>query len=166
MEDFGGLLAFGDPEIMGQPDDDVRMFHFDIDPICVQSARFGRSHSFQSKRVVQYKEAIRRMAIAQCPGEPWDCLIEVLPVTVAFKWPISTTKRFKEAYARGEVIYHDKKRDLEDNLLKGVFDALSGVVYVDDHKLVKSNGRRKIYAPSGYIEIGFRKMPADTLVLP
>lgn len=152
-------------EVLAQ-EDDVRLFHFDIEPICVQSVRMGKFHTFQPKRVVQYKKAIREMAIAQCPGEPWEGLIEVLPITIAFKWPVNTPKYIKKAYEEGKVIYHDRKRDLEDNLLKGVYDALSGVVYMDDCKIVKSNGRRKIYAPHGYIEIGFRKMPGDTVVIP
>ena len=177
--DFGGLFTVvPEGEIIEEPvldtpmqepvtdDTSVRMFRFDIEPLCVQSVKFSRFGAYQPKRVTQYKAAIRRMAQEQCKGAPWTGLIEVLPVTIAFKWPSNTRKKYKEAYARGEVIYHDRKRDVEDNLLKGVYDALSGVVYEDDCKIVKSNGRRKIYAPKGYIEIGFRLMPEGTLTLP
>lgn len=168
MEDAAELFSFGGPPT--RPDEEV-WFTFAVDPVCVQSTRVtfaegGRSHGYRPKRITEYKARIRAMAMCQYSGKPWEGPVEVLPVTVCFKWPKSTPKRLIEAWKAGQKIYHDRQRDLEDNLLKGVFDSLHGVIYTDDKNIVKSGGREKIYGPEGFIRIGFRRMPVDTLLLP
>ena len=48
--------------------------------------------------------------------------------------PVSKTKKFKDAASKGE-LWPTKTPDI-DNCLKGVFDAVNGVVWLDDSQVV------------------------------
>ena len=51
-------------------------------------------------------------------------------------------KRIEE----GGLIYKTSRPDLQDNLCKGLFDALSGIVFKDDSQIVKVNNLKSITA--------------------
>lgn len=122
-----------------------------------QSARFyakgNKIFSFQKKEVVENERNIAFDVKAQLPKDfkPFD---EAICVEVVFVFPIKETmkKKEKDAIAAGEYFYKDTKPDLHDNLCKGLFDALEGIVYVNDSRIcmVKS---AKIYGTQPRIEL-------------
>nr|WP_315026037.1 RusA family crossover junction endodeoxyribonuclease [uncultured Chryseobacterium sp.] len=58
----------------------------------------------------------------------------------------------------GEVFYRDVKPDLTDNLNKPLFDALQGIVYINDSQVVKMSNVSKIYGTVPRIEIEFEEL--------
>jgi Holliday junction resolvase RusA-like endonuclease len=52
----------------------------------------------------------------------------------------------------GEIIYKITKPDLEDNLKKGMNDAMTGIVWTDDSRIAIGKGR-KIYGTVPKIRI-------------
>jgi Holliday junction resolvase RusA-like endonuclease len=130
-----------------------------------QSARFyakgNKVFSFQKKEVVENERNIAFDVKSQLPVGfvPYD---EPIGVEVVFVFPIKETmkKKEKEAIENGEYIYKDTKPDLHDNLCKGLFDALEGLVYVNDSRIcmVKS---AKIYGVQPRIELKITPLNAS-----
>lgn len=106
----------------------------DIEPRAKQSFRVGK-HNYQSKSVTDYQKAIRAMALEQTSAEQRN-LSGPLYVSVEFVWqtPKSWTRaQVKEA--QDKFVYRIARPDI-DNLCKGVFDALNGVIWNDDSQIV------------------------------
>lgn len=106
----------------------------DIEPRAKQSFRVGK-HNYQSKSVTDYQKAIRAMALEQTSAEQRN-LSGPLYVSVEFVWqtPKSWTRaQVKEAQDR--CVYRIARPDI-DNLCKGVFDALNGIIWNDDSQIV------------------------------
>jgi Holliday junction resolvase RusA-like endonuclease len=108
--------------------------YFDITPKAKQSFRMGK-HSYQSKAVTDYQKAITAMALAQTTQD-MRSLSGDLYVSVEFVWkhPKSWGKK-RMAELREICIYKPSRPDI-DNLCKGVFDALNGVIWNDDSQIV------------------------------
>lgn len=131
-----------------------------------QSARFyakgNKVFSFQKKEVVENERNIAFEVKQQLPTGfiPFD---EPIGVEVVFVFPINGTikKAQKKAIEDGEYVYKDTKPDLHDNLMKGLFDALEGIVYVNDSRIcmVKS---AKIYGTTPRIELKVTPLNATT----
>lgn len=108
--------------------------YFDITPKAKQSFRMGK-HNYQSKSVTDYQKAIRAMALEQTSAEQRN-LSGPLYVSVEFVWqmPKSWTRaQVKEA--QDKCVYRIARPDI-DNLCKGIFDALNGVIWNDDSQIV------------------------------
>jgi Holliday junction resolvase RusA-like endonuclease len=110
-----------------------------------QSARFriaknkaGKQFisSYQTKEVKDNESNIGYSVMQQLPKDfiPYDCPISA-QMEYVFPAPSSFTKKQKEAIAKGKIIFKDTKPDLTDNLNKGLIDALSGIVYVNDSRI-------------------------------
>ncbi|MEE6129140.1 RusA family crossover junction endodeoxyribonuclease [Chryseobacterium arthrosphaerae] len=67
------------------------------------------------------------------------------------------TKAKLNALTAGSLIYKDTKPDLQDNLNKGLFDALEGIVYIKDSLICKVECE-KVYGHTPRIEIEFEEL--------
>ena len=130
--------------------------HFDITPKAKQSFRMGK-HSYQSKAVTDYQKAIKAMALAQT-SQDMRPLSGELFVSVEFVWghPKSWGKK-RIAELRERSVYKPSRPDI-DNLCKGAFDALNGVIWNDDSQIVAIHAWKR-YGDSD--QIIMRVWPAD-----
>ena len=122
-------------------------------PTPKQSARFYAKNfggktmikSFQKKEVVEKERNIAFDVRSQLPEGfiPYDC---PLSIEVLFVFPplSSMNKATKLAIENGEIIYKPTKPDLQDNLMKGLSDAMNGIVFIDDSRICKVKSQ-KIY---------------------
>lgn len=101
--------------------------------------------SYQSKDVKDMEQSIKVLAKRQLPEgfKILDCPIHV-EVDYIFPLPTSASKKLKENVENGAIEWKYTKPDLTDNLNKGLFDALSEVVYTNDSRIV-SLIARKLY---------------------
>lgn len=139
----------------------IKIF-FPISPKPIQSVKIGRvgnfAKAFQPKKNVSYKGQIKYLA--QKHMEDNDIKIINGPIRVCkLEYRFAPLKNFPKkklkAIKEGEIIYKDTRPDLMDNLNKGLFDALSNVVYKDDSQIVESLLIRKYYSntPGIYLEL-------------
>ncbi len=131
-----------------------------------QSARFyakgNKIFSFQKKEIVENERNIAFDVKSQLPKDfkPFD---EPISIEVLFVFPIKETckKSERNFIEQGGYVYKDTKPDLHDNLMKGLFDALEGIVYVNDSRIcmVKS---AKIYGTQPRIELKVTSLNASS----
>ena len=124
-------------------------------PTSKQSARFyatqikGKTtvRSYQKASVKQAQQNIREDVLSQLPEGhvPYDEPLEVI-VTFVFPIPASLKKSEKKFIEEGGIVYKPTKPDIVDNLMKGLFDAMNGIVFIDDSRICKAQ-TRKIYGP-------------------
>lgn len=135
---------------------------FEGTPRAVQSARFARIggfiKSYQPKEVVDWKNYIRLSSQTQLP-EGWKPYGKVCHITSAvFAFPPLkswSAKKLAQMESGPGLIEKTSKPDLTDNLMKGVIDALKGVVFEDDSLISKVDGVIKCYWRKPHIEIEF-----------
>jgi Holliday junction resolvase RusA-like endonuclease len=144
----------------------ILSFHFPVMPKAIQSVRGGGRGFYQSSDAKKWKELIRLHAMSQMEGPPLGPPYETLLILIAYPFPKDTPKDYLDRHAAGETIYCAAHGDLEDNLCKGLYDAMAGVVFTNDVKIVQSNKRRKIYSTEPFVEIIMASMPPGTLYLP
>ena len=107
---------------------------FPITPKAKQSFRMGK-HSYQSKAVTDYQKAIKAMALAQTkPSQRNQSGMLFVSVEFVYSWP-KTWAKGRLAKAQENICYRIARPDV-DNLCKGVFDALNGLIWVDDSQIV------------------------------
>lgn len=121
-----------------------RVLHFGGEPKAVQSFRFAQCgrymRKFQPKEVTDWKTYIKVMAMQQL-GQDFKPLAagehECIELRVVFTFPLrkSETKRRQAWVMAGGRIMHNRKPDVTDNLMKGLSDALTGVLWADDAKV-------------------------------
>lgn len=107
-------------------------------------------HSYQPKKIIEYKEAIEEMVRSQLPDHfviiPKGTPIAVTKLQYQFEIPKSWSKKKK-----AEAYWMTSRPDLHDNLNKALFDALEGVVWEADHNVVSINNLTKIYGETNQI---------------
>lgn len=131
-------------------------------PHSKQSARFrmqkGRAgntfiRSYQKKEVIDNERNIQYDVKSQLPTGfvPYSSEIGV---KVLFVFP--SLKGFSKAKMKeledGKTMYKTTKPDLVDNLMKGLFDAMNGIVFVDDALVCKAE-TMKVYGMVPRIEV-------------
>lgn len=134
-------------------------------PQSKQSARFmiaGKDtdkpfiRSYQKKSVVDRQVNISWSIKKQLPKE-FELLENELFVDVTFIFPIlkNMNKKLREEIESGRVVYKTTKPDLIDNLMKGLFDSMNGIVFKDDAQICTVSSR-KIFGktPQTIVEIG------------
>jgi Holliday junction resolvase RusA-like endonuclease len=136
------------------------MLHFQIDttPIAKGRPRYAKRGNFVQtytpKTTVVYETLIRENAkLAMGSSEPLETPLNVL-LMFGMPIPSSTPKKLLEGYLNGS-IPHIKKPDV-DNLAKSVLDAMNGVVYVDDCKIVRLTIEKK-YSKLPFVSISIRE---------
>lgn len=113
-------------------------------PQSKQSARFyateinGKAsvRSFQSSKVKREERNIRLDIKSQLPPD-FKPLMEGVRVSVTFIFPFpkSFSKAKLKQHDEGKVFFKTTKPDLTDNLMKGLFDAAQGVLFLNDSQV-------------------------------
>ena len=131
-----------------------------------QSARFrsittksGKSfiHSYQTKDVIQNEKTIKSVVIEQLPREFVVHQGPIIVCKLMFLFsPIKSLKKKEHKLIElGVLLPKTTKPDLTDNLSKGLFDALEGLVYVNDSQICEVQNSVKGYSnnPGIYLEL-------------
>ena len=133
-------------------------------PKSVQSVRFaarcGYIRTFQPKAQKDWKRAIKLAVKEQLPvgWEPFSKVPLWVQVTYVFPPLKSFRKGDMELIGNGGVIYKDTRPDVNDNLNKGLFDALTGVLWDDDGRVASSHVD-KVYGQETGILISVGVLP-------
>ena len=108
-------------------------------------------HMYQTPKVKRGESNIQAQILCQIPPDfkPWTGGVAVNRILFVFPW---LTSHSKKARASGE-LRKTTKPDLTDNLMKGLFDAMQGVIYVNDSQVCHLGNADKIYGDRPRIEI-------------
>ena len=126
-------------------------------PFAKQSFRFAQMRSktgksfmvkYQPKKVKDGERNLRAQIIQQLPESfiPFNDRVRVVTCHFKFCPPKSFSKKIQEAISLGELVPKLTKPDLTDNLMKGLFDAMKGIVFSDDSIIWSVEGVRKFYS--------------------
>ena len=133
--------------------------HITVDGEAVPQGRprFVRAtgRAYDPPKARQYKAKVRREAAINAPSVPLEGAVE-LSLMIYRKTPKSASKRRTGAMLAGDV-RPTTKPDVS-NVLKGVEDALNGIVYKDDSQIVQYGTVGKWYADRDYIVIEVREI--------
>lgn len=135
--------------------------HFEIigEPRPKQSARFYHTgkfiKSYQTQKVKNEESNVKMQVIAQLPAgfAITRNAIRVTKLHYVFLPPKSMRKSVLKAIQAGELVYKATRPDLTDNLNKGVFDALQGIIYANDSQIISLDNVKKIYGLRPRVEI-------------
>lgn len=123
-------------------DEPLLVLEIPIAPQAVQSVRFKRCGDFmrtyQPEKVTNWKGFVKASAYYQLP-EGWEILDCPIRADIIYSFPPRKTdlsKKKIKAWLEEGVIMKETRPDLGDNLGKGLFDVLTGVVWKDDSKVV------------------------------
>lgn len=105
----------------------------------------GRTMSFTPAKTANWEDSIRAQALRSRPGQLLDGPL-VMEATFYLLRPKSKPKKVK---------YPDTKPDL-DNLVKSVKDALEGIIYTNDSRIVEEVVRKR-YDDPPRVEITVRQ---------
>ena len=126
------------------------------EPKSVQSVRFTRQgFRYQPKEVREWKAYVSMMASTCLPQGfvPYQGGVTIIKAIFAFALPKSAKKGIRKMVAEGLWVPKTSRPDLMDNLFKGVMDALTGIVWIDDSQICHAGEVRKIYTLEPHIEI-------------
>lgn len=139
---------------------------FDIKgiPFAKQSFRFTQLKSktkktfmikYQPKKIIKEEKNIRAQIVAQLPEgfQPFTKAVVIRSLCFMFPLPKSSTKKRKDLVDLGANVYKITRPDLTDNLMKGLFDAMKGVVFLDDSQVALIQRVSKIYHTTPGIKI-------------
>lgn len=110
---------------------------------------------FQSAEVVKNERNIKFDCISQLPAgfKPFAGPLRIRKLDYVFPIPKSMSKKMVQFIRDGGIVYKSTKPDLTDNLNKGLFDALEGIVYINDSQIAEVQNSRKIYGETPYISL-------------
>ncbi len=130
---------------------------FPITPKAKQSFRISKHGHHKDPAVEKYQEAIKAMALAQTdPSDRNQSGMLFVSVEFVYSWP-KTWAKGRLAKAQEGICYRIARPDV-DNLCKGVFDALNGLIWIDDSQIVAIHAWKR-YGDSD--QIIMRVWPAD-----
>lgn len=115
-------------------------------PMAKQSFRFTRQgRRYQPADVERNESNLQAQIMQQLPKLwlPTSCPIAVLQLVYTFPY----LKKHSKAARAWKYIPKATKPDVTDNLNKGLFDAMEGIVYVNDSQIYAMDGVRKYYGP-------------------
>lgn len=111
----------------------------------------GYRHAYKAKNDVKYEKSLRDAYLEAYPdAEPFNVPVRIT-IRVAVPIPKGTPK-YKQNEMVNDLIVPTTKPDV-DNVAKGVMDALSKGVAIEDDRLVYSLTVYKIYRPEGYVDV-------------
>jgi len=105
---------------------------------------------YQSAKVKKDEDNIRSQIVQQLPEDfiPFDGIVFIDELTFVFpipknlpKWKTEKILNFPQTIHR----YKISRPDMPDNLKKALYDAMSGVIFIDDSQIVVETVVRKIY---------------------
>lgn len=121
-----------------------------------QSFRYTKKGiKYKPAGVQQNENNIRAQVKAQLPAgfKPFTGPVVVTRLWFVFP-PLKTVKKADRIIIEtGGHIPKTTKPDLTDNLSKGLYDAMEGVVYLNDSQVYSEDGKRKYYGAIPRIEI-------------
>lgn len=142
----------------------------DIEPKPQSRPRFSKWGTYEAPEMTKWRKEVTDYIIENYSGHYFDCAAKV-NITFYMKAPktiskepskrarLTTLKKYQN-FVR-ELIWHDKKPDL-DNLVKAAFDSISKseIVWTDDN-IVCDLHARKVYSPNPRIEIEIEEIKND-----
>lgn len=135
------------------------MIHFtaNIEPMgCVRMTQRGKWVKESAQRYLSYKEAIGMIARSK---RPLDLLTGPIEIKLIFYYPIPKGwSKKKQEQCDNKELLPIVKPDL-DNCVKGIFDALNGVIWKDDNQVVKVESH-KWYSYEPRIEVFIQRAGA------
>ena len=136
-------------------------------PQAKQSARFriaGQGNkrfimSYQKKEVKDEERSIKLIIKEQLPAgfQMLTCGVRITKLHYIFP-PLKTfNKKIMWQLQQGQIVPKTTKPDLSDNLNKGLFDAMQGIVFANDSQVYEMDNLRKYYGlePRTEVEIEF-----------
>lgn len=133
------LIVYGEPKAQGRP-------------------RFARRGNFVSAyddpKSAEYKDTVYSVAVENRPPEPLQSALSV-KITCFRSIPAAFSKRRQELAEAGEM-YPITKPDI-DNYVKGIKDALKGVMWRDDSQVVNLTAYKR-YSKTPRVEISIREV--------
>lgn len=114
--------------------------------------------SYQKESVIQNERNFAFDVKNQLP-DGFKPFAGAVRVDVLFVFPPlkSFSKSKINALKENEIIYKTTKPDLQDNLMKGVIDAIEGIVFLNDSQICEVYSK-KIYGLIPRIEMTFKEM--------
>lgn len=104
-------------------------------PVAKGRPRFSRYGAYTPKKTQEYEEYVKMCWLAKYGSiQPSEQSLEV-NVVFYLPMPKSVNKKQRAEMLDGR-IKHTKKPDI-DNLIKSVLDALNGIAYSDDSKIIR-----------------------------
>lgn len=140
-----------------------------------QSARFritkGRGgqqfiHSYQTKEVQDEERSIRLIIKEQLPKD-FEILrdgVKINKLHYVFPPLSSHSKKILAQIEAGVLVYKTTKPDLDSNLNKGLFDAMEGIVFLNDSQVCEINNLKKYYGFEPRTEIEISLLNNDSRV--
>lgn len=116
-------------------------------PFSKQSARFhqskGKLVSYQSKKIIVKENAIKISVTNQLPPGfiPFDCPLS-LKCEYIFPIPSNFSKKKRKQLQEGKRFWKATRPDIDSNLNKGLVDALEGILFVNDSRIVKMEAEK------------------------
>ncbi|HHZ82352.1 MAG TPA: RusA family crossover junction endodeoxyribonuclease [Flavobacteriales bacterium] len=129
------------------------------EPFSKQSFRFARRgnyiHKYQPKKIVNKENGVAWQIINQLP-KGFVPTTEAVALVITYIFPPlkSWSKKKLVQLEAGEKMYKTTKPDLQDNLCKGVCDAMEGIVFINDSQICSLRSE-KVYGltPKTLIEL-------------
>lgn len=137
------------------------------EPVVYRNKNTGRrqvlTQQYQNKDVKENERSIQLVAKEQLPAgfTPTDRPIAVTRLVYSFPPIKSLNKAQKQAIEEGKFVLKHTKPDLTDNLSKGLFDALQGIVYMNDSQICSMCDVFKEYSNRPGITVHFRILEKD-----
>ena len=129
-----------------------------------QSMKFRKCgdymRSYQPEKVVNNEKNIRYQVIQQLPEGfvPFQNPIVVKKLHYVFPLLKKMKKKELDIIHSGGYVYKFTKPDLTDNLNKSLFDAMEGVVFVNDSLIVSMDNVKKYYGLQPRIELELEEL--------
>lgn len=115
---------------------------------------------YQTNEIKQNERNLALDVKSQLPAgfSPYSGPLHVKKLLYVFPPQKNWTKTKLKQLESGAVFYRDVKPDLTDNLNKPLFDALQGIVFLNDSQIVTMSNVSKIYGLVPRIEIEFEEL--------
>ena len=134
-------------------------------PIPQSRPRHGKYHDYYDPKIVEYRERVKASALEALAHFPnWDRYTEKpldMYLFIYLPIPASWSKK-RQCMANEGLIMPTTKPD-SSNILKGIEDALNGVLYKDDSQIVKTH-MVKQYCFNPAVQIILQEIKAEKVV--
>lgn len=131
-------------------------------PFAKQSFSCNRNgHKYQTRKVKLGEKSVKAQVEAQLPDRFVRFTGPVIVKELLFVFPPlkSFSKDLLLQMEFGTRVYKSTRPDLTDNLQKGLFDAMQGVVYLNDSQICHVERACKVYGSPPRIEIDIDEFP-------
>ncbi len=128
----------------------------------ISKSKLGKSfvQTYQSTEVKENERSIKMIIKEQLPPGfiPLSKGIRINRLNYIFPPISSLRKAEKYLIDRGGIVHKTTKPDLTDNLNKGLFDAMQGIVFLNDSQICEMNNVKKFYGPTPGIIIELEEL--------